>query len=871
MKVAKMFARVVAGALALLIAPAVVLGQDGASSPGDRGTVEFGVRHIWGDVYGRPDLPFSPDLLTSKFNEYGDLKNNFFIRNFQLNMDDVFGTPNYLRVQTENTLYRDQSYLVTFGQYNRFKLQFRFNEIPHTYTNTARTLLSETSPGVYTISPAIRNSLRIASSTGTAAQIANSLPSFIATQIVPGLQPLVPSITRSAGTGSAAFDVTPDLNLSFLFSREKVFGKRPIGLLMNSSPSASASGSPGTVPNVQSPGVGVEVPEPIYYFNNTVKAGTDYGKKNWGIQLGYHGSIFQSEIKHLIVDNPFATADVPVQLIPPGNGCTPSAPAVNCAVAAVPSRARMDLYPDNQAHYLNFASAFDLNRYVRVVGTVNPGWLRQDAPFLPYTINSAITGLTPLPRPSLEGSKQTLSMNWTAITQVRGVQLAAKYRHYDYNNNTEERTFSPVQGDIIGANSTATGQGNQGSSESKPFGYNKKTLELTGNWFFSTRSSFKLGYEAEWIDRDHRDVEHSLEHSVFTALDLSPARDLLLRLAFRHSDRKPEHYEDEESLVNNGGIPADHPNARRFDQAARLLDRGDVLLQYNAGPVTFSGNFQTIQYDFNRKLDVNSVTPLNFLTGARATTSPYYIYGALKDISHIYAFDVDWTLSKQVSMFGEYAHERYNKRMVSRNRTPGGATNTSRDCGTGQACDTPNNDWGSSYKDIFDTYAAGIDTYLGKASLTTYYSLAAGKGNVVSRALGDPTIATGPNRFLLTGTSAALDYPETVTRSHEVAVVFKYRLTPNLTPRLEYRMQQYDNKDYQTSLMSPYMGCIGAGTVVVSAPCINVGANVAVEYPSPYFPGFVVGDTGAARYLFLGADQPSYRAHTFAATLQYNF
>src|ERR1051326_6294129 len=33
----------------------------------ERGVVEFGVRSIWGDVYGRPDLPFKPSIFTSKY------------------------------------------------------------------------------------------------------------------------------------------------------------------------------------------------------------------------------------------------------------------------------------------------------------------------------------------------------------------------------------------------------------------------------------------------------------------------------------------------------------------------------------------------------------------------------------------------------------------------------------------------------------------------------------------------------------------------------------------------------------------------------------------------------------------------------------
>jgi hypothetical protein len=67
------------------------------------------------------------------------------------------------------------------------------------------------------------------------------------------------------------------------------------------------------------------------------------------------------------------------------------------------------------------------------------------------------------------------------------------------------------------------------------------------------------------------------------------------------------------------------------------------------------------------------------------------------------------------------------------------------------------------------------------------------------------------------------------------------------------------------------MGCVGAGSVVVSPPCVNVGANLLARSPSPFYPGFVVGDTAAARYLFLGADQPSYRSNIVTATLEYRF
>jgi opacity protein-like surface antigen len=911
--------------LALVLVPAVLFSQEkpappAPAEPPSRGSVDFGVRHVWGDVYGRPDLPFTPGVTTSKFNEYSDYRNGFVVRRFNMEFDDILGSKNYVSLRSQSTFYKNQSYLATFGQYGKFKIQFRYDEIPHLYTNTARSLYVQTSPGVYTIPGATKQILQDRSSTVcatppcTAAQINISLPGFVATQVVPGENFIVPSIQRKAATGTVSYSLTPDWTISGLFWREHEAGVRPIGLILNPSPSASASSQPSGVSGRQSPGTGAEVPEPIDYFNNTVKVMTEYGKKDWGVQVGYTGSFFQNNINALVFDNPFATADLAVQIINPGTSGCPATATANCTIGAVPARGQVDLYPSNHAHYLNFAGAIDLGKYVRVMGTVNPGWLRQNDPFLPYSANSQIffpdsggaltipaTTLSLLPATSLNGQKQTLAMNFTAVFKpVKDVELKAAYRHYDYNNNTAEFTLTPILGDTIGADSTATKQlvpgtasSGSGATEdtvgrSNP-GFNKKTLELSGDWFFTKRSSLKVGYEGEWFDRSHRDAEHSFENSFFGAVDFSPNKDFLIRFAARHQDRKPDTYEDEASegvecdltalaAARAAGIfPEVQPCNRRFDESARLLDRVDTLAQYSMQKLTVSGGFQTIQQDFNRPGDgSNSPDPLNFLTGSAATTGPYFLYGALKDLSFIYTFDASYAFSPEVSLFAEYTHERYHKRMISRNRSPFAAS--APFCSAG-GCDSANNDWESTYRDIFDTYAAGVDLYFGKkVYLTTYYSLAAGKGNVFTRFLGDPTLLTAgnPDKFVLLGTSAAVSYPETTTRIHEVVAVFKYKLTKNLMPKLEYRFQQFDNRDYQTSPMTPYMGCISpaTGTAVIGCPARQIIGSTSPSptfTASPFYPGFVVGDTGAARYMFLGVDQPSYRVHVFTATLEYHF
>ena len=859
-------------------------GQEPAAAveePEDRGFVEFGGRGFFGNVYGRPDLPFKPNLSTSKLNEYSDIRNNFLIRRARIYLDNVLGTRYYLNYLSQSSFYRNQSHLASFGQYNKFKLQIRYDEIPHVFTNTARTPYVQTASGVWTMPLALRQALQTASSTGTAAQINNSLPSYVATQLVPYEQFIVPALQRRAGSGQINYYLKPEWALAGYYWREHESGTRPIGSIFNSSPSASGSSQPGTVTNRQSPGTAVELPEPINYFNNLVRAMTEYDHERFAVQLGYTGSFFEENIPAMVFDNPFATADVPVQIIPPGtSGCTGT---TNCTIGAIPARGQRALYPSNQANYINFAANVALGKRTHLMGMVSPGWLRQNAPFLPYTSNAAITGLAALPAPSLNGDKQTLAMNWTAVSKLtHNIELEAKYRQYDYNNNTQVYQLTPIEGDTIGANATSTGQASPSLSltdtngRSNP-GYNRRTLDLSGNWYFTKRSSVDVGWEGEWFDRSHRDVDHSFESTIFGDVDFSPNRDWLLRVSGRHQDRTPDVYQDDAASDPTTGeeIPCTSTSTvfteeqrchRRFDEASRILDRGDVMLQYNMQQWTFTGSFQTIQQDFNRSGGSNSPVPLNFVSG---TTGPYYLYGALKDLSWIYSFDATYAFSPALSAFVEYTHEDYHKRMISRSRTPTSGTQTILTC---SGCDTPNNDWESTYHDKFDTYAGGLDLFLAKRFwISPYYSLAAGLGQVISRALGNPGITSGPNQFTLTGTSTPENYPETTTRIHEGVVVFKYKLTKNLMPKFEYRYQQFDNRDYQTTPMTPYMGCIGAGSVVVQPPCVNVGTTVASKAPSPYYPYFVVGDTAAARYLFLGADQPSYHAHVFTGTVEYHF
>jgi hypothetical protein len=209
----------------------------------DHGSAEFGVRVATGDVYGRPDLPFQPALKASQFNEYQDVRDGFYVRRLDVKFDNVLHTKNYFGLQSQSTLYHDQSYLASYGQYGKFKVQFRYDEIPHIFSDTTRTLFTQTSPGVYSFPALIRQALQ-------AATPANTIPNIVNTQVVPQLNFITPALYRKGGTISAGYNLNSHWSVNGMFFRESEKGSRPIGLVMNGSPSAATTGvSESSCPN----------------------------------------------------------------------------------------------------------------------------------------------------------------------------------------------------------------------------------------------------------------------------------------------------------------------------------------------------------------------------------------------------------------------------------------------------------------------------------------------------------------------------------------------------------------------------------------------------------------------------------------------
>jgi len=884
--------------LAVLLVPAVALAQE--VTP-EHGTVELGVRGISGEVDGRPDLSLRPSLFSSKLNEYRDLKNGVFLRNLHAGLD--LGGNSFLSVQSRNSILNDQSWLATGGRYGKYKVQFLYEETPHTFTNTARMFFTTTGNGVYQLAPGIRSQLFAAANVNPTLSTAVTNPAVASPQaavlnpsllaannaLAPTATWVSPSLIRRAGTGAFSINLKPEWDFRFLFSRERATGTRPLGVYI---------------------GGGTEVPEPIDYTTNKFKLGTEYAQSRWGVQVGYEASQFNNQIGSVTVANPYSPAPnstVNVGNVVPGTTqCAAGAVAPACVAVTATANGdlpatkvtigaktatvqssgtgRMSLYPDNLAQNVSFAGRFDLTKSVHVAASIVPGWMSQNAPFLPYTTNLTNGPSPALPAASLDGSKQTLAMNYVISTRLfHKLGLTAKYRSYDYNNNTPVHEFYTEQFFADQAVPASIAAGTAEPVAISAYGFNRKTAELAATYALGKKSSAKVGYEYELMDRKHRDVSSTQENSIFASVDSSIRKDLSLRISYRHSDRSAQafDYEEEDPNFEFANAAVTLPNgttqiasSRRFDEAPRYRDRGDVLVQYSPlDKLTVSASWGTVQDNYNRRL--RDQAPFGTIAG-----SPFYTYGLLKDLSTSYGFDATYVVSKDLVVFGEYTREKYFTRLVAEQMSSSIIGNTI-------------NDWSSQNRNLVDTWAAGIDaSFSKKVSVSTFYSLSAATGKTiqggVNCVVGTVACRTNNRKWLLDGpvvdaTGAillkpdgtpysanpplyygggpdsptyGLNWPEAVTRLHQVVAQVKFKISKSLTPKFEYRFEKFSDLNYQTAsnpqLANPYAG--GLNPYMYGGPSID--------------PNSV---TGTNKYLFLGADTPSYHAHIFAATLEYRF
>ncbi len=357
------------------------------------------------DVLGRDDVP------SAKFEEYRDVPEGVsipFFRLFSRTGKADFNLYGY------DALQDDQHYtgwLDTQG----LGLFFDYNQIPHNMGNDGRTIHTETGEGVWSLSDTLQR--------GPGA-VVDATP----TRNTPFYDALLGPSFASAGRldvsstrnrGTFALDASRKLpfNVVFTYMREHKSGYR-----------GEDGGALFAAVNPV-----IEVPSPLDDVTQDFGVRLSHNFKRGNVHAGFARNIYDNRAETLVVDNPFQFQDVPFVATP--------APAVGGG-----SQARWVLAPDNEASTGNVGFALKFGRQTRVGGDLSLARWTQNAPFYPYTINSAVftpdgrraDALSTLQQRSLDGQIDTTTVNLTFSSRpLENLAVRAHYRLYDLANQTD--------------------------------------------------------------------------------------------------------------------------------------------------------------------------------------------------------------------------------------------------------------------------------------------------------------------------------------------------------------------------------------------------------------------------------------------------
>lgn len=479
------------------------------------GEVEFGGRLVWGDEGA------------AKFQEYRDLRDGV-IGGFDL----LFESPDVVywsRLRGENVGYDDQRYWFGAGRYGRYEIEAFYGELPHIFSNLARTPYLRTA-NAFQLRPGF--------------DIANPDPALFA--------PVDQELHWREGFLGGNYHFGESVLLKGSYRIQDKRGTVNWGMNF---------GSPG--------GTFTSIPAKIDERIHEGRVGVDWMLGNANFSAEYLGSFFQNNYSAVTAQNPSVTGDI--------TGLSPG-PEGSAATA-----------PNNWAQSLSLSGAGSLPLGVpnQVAANFSYGYRYQNDNFLPHTINTAIwnpPGLVPpdlfLPASGLDGRVQTILGNLRATVQA-AEDLSAKlsYRIYDLDNQTDSLLFP---GNVRNDGTERSGDPHQ----SVALDYTRQNADLDLSWDFAESWTGVLGFGWEyWRRSSAREVRNLHDYGPTLKLDYRTRGGTLLHAGYEFRNRDGSTYDPLAPLVAVipgtpqvcPGNPDKFCELRKFDEANRYLHRFDLL------------------------------------------------------------------------------------------------------------------------------------------------------------------------------------------------------------------------------------------------------------------------------------------------------
>ncbi len=545
----------------------------------------------------------------SYFEKYGEVPDGAVLNAMRF---DVTTDSTTVSFEGQNVLQNNQSYDLNYNYNYKYKVDASWDEMPHVYSNTGRTLYTETSPGVYELPDSIQTAL---TGLGTGTSVANATTFNNALRgYYSAAHPVDLSVQHREGAVNTQYALSERMKVDLDFSEKRAEGYKPLGTPFGRN-------------------YAVELPQPVDYKTYNMRAGTQYNNKDVQVGLSYALSSFENEVDALTWDSAKRLTD---------------AVGTDSAGAGA-SRGRMSLAPDNMSHQFALTSGFNLPARTRFTAEGSMNYMRQNQDLLPFTINSALTTA------ALEESKAntemvTYTQDYNLSNAIwKPLTLALRYHSEQLVNHQSEVEFDGA--------SWTDNLWDATPEDTTRFQYNKQSLEGSADWTVAKALSVGLKYGTEWDHRTHREVRDTSENKLTASMDLRPSNWMLLRGMYIHALRHMDDFD------YNNLIPFEPPGLRRYDVSDRNRNQGNVLFQVTPGPISLA---------LNGALTHDQYQPgKGDLAGGDTTNNQTQWYGLVEDRVASAGADLDWDISSWLgaSLYYQY-HQDQGVQRSNRSTSP---------------------------------------------------------------------------------------------------------------------------------------------------------------------------------------------------------
>ncbi len=699
---------------------------------------------------------------SSKLQEYREVPNGFYLGQF----DFAWAKKDWsIDLEAVDLMQDDERIKASFGRYGKFRIELGYDQTPKWFSNTARTLFTESDEGNLILPPPMRDDLQALGSPAAGPQLARYLV---------GAHPVDLRYRRDTATVAAEWTVKNRVTLGGSYSNERRDGVRPL-----------------TLATYFSAGDITEFAAPVDFTTETGAVRLEYAGRRWhlGGELGVShfsndgtgsadGTTFDNAV---VVDNPLRATDAN------------AGSAANAAAA----RFLYALPPDNVATFFDLTAGARVGAWGKVAAHVSFGRSEQDEQFLPFSLNSAV------PAPSDPRGLVVLRGNLTdgvPVSRYDGKVNTGVYdlrfsgnplgwlgfkvftRSYDYDNRTPEYTVTDyIRGDT----------GLEGIPRAAlPFAWKKDNHGADVRFRPLERLGVSVGYEQERWDREFRNTRESTEDIFKAAVDWTPAGWWTVHASARTGERTYDAY-DEETFFGEESFPEGEPVVNAVVLEQRLFDlanRDQLRLDLNAEitpneHLGFGVSFSDTRNEYDDRTLVDEA----------GTPEVRDVLGRLEDQTIGWAVDLYFNANESITLYADYGIERFESDVASRYRP----------VTAGAAVDLSENNWLSDIEDTTKLYGVGVNAQLvpDRWTLDVHALVSDGKGR------SDATFVPG-------GAAAgdAQDFPEVSNRLSQASVDLRFKPRKALTLGLGYVYEEFEIDDFYRDVMQPWMGGVDSGT-----------------------------------------------------------